>query len=107
MARPTHFEIPVEEADRAEKFYSELFGWTFQRYEDAPSYYGMTTTGPDSDTPGINGALFQMNEACFQTNEACSWMNGSRPSWARRRRCASSASTQRLRRLPRRRIWSA
>jgi predicted enzyme related to lactoylglutathione lyase len=59
VARPTHFEIPVEDADRAEKFYRELFGWTFQRYEDAPSYYGMTTTGPDSDTPGINGALFQ------------------------------------------------
>jgi len=59
VARPTHFEIPVEDADRAEKFYGELFGWTFQRYPGAPSYYGMTTTGPDTETPGINGALFQ------------------------------------------------
>lgn len=59
MPRPTHFEIPVDDPDRAEKFYAELFGWSFQRYDGAPSYYGMTTTGPDSDTPGINGALFQ------------------------------------------------
>src|SRR5437870_3755704 len=59
MARPSHFEIPVDDPDRAEKFYRELFGWTFQRYEGAPSYYGMTTTGPDSEMPGINGALFQ------------------------------------------------
>jgi uncharacterized protein len=59
MPRPTHFEIPVDDPDRAEKFYSELFGWTFQRYEGAPAYYGLATTGPDSETPGINGALFQ------------------------------------------------
>lgn len=57
MARPTHFEIPVDNPDRAEKFYSAVFGWTFQRYPGAPSYYGMASTG-DSH-PGINGALFQ------------------------------------------------
>ncbi|HEX6538562.1 MAG TPA: VOC family protein [Candidatus Dormibacteraeota bacterium] len=57
MARPTHFEIPVDDPDRAEKFYSTIFGWTFQRYEGAPSYYGMASTGETN--PGINGALFQ------------------------------------------------
>lgn len=57
MARPTHFEIPVDDPDRAEKFYSRIFGWAFQRYEGAPSYYGMASTG--DTTPGINGALFQ------------------------------------------------
>jgi uncharacterized protein len=55
--RPSHFEIPVDSPDRAEKFYSGVFGWNFQRYEGAPEYYGMATTG-DTD-PGINGALFQ------------------------------------------------
>src|SRR5258708_31161938 len=62
MARPTHFEIRGDGAARAEKFYGELFGWTFQRYEGAHSYYGMATTGPDSETPGINGALYQRSE---------------------------------------------
>jgi predicted enzyme related to lactoylglutathione lyase len=55
-SRPTHFEIPVDDPDRAEKFYSSVFGWSFQRYPGAPEYYGMATTG-DTE-PGINGALF-------------------------------------------------
>ena len=59
-SRPSHFEIPVDDPDRAEKFYAAVFGWTFQRYPDAPSYYGMATTG-DAE-PGINGALFQRTD---------------------------------------------
>jgi uncharacterized protein len=58
--RPSHFEIPVDDADRAEKFYGSVFGWTFDRYPGAPSYYGMATTGDAN--PGINGALFQRSE---------------------------------------------
>jgi uncharacterized protein len=56
-SRPNHFEIPVDDPDRAERFYGSVFGWTFQRYPGAPQYYGMATTG-DTE-PGINGALFQ------------------------------------------------
>ena len=56
--RVTHFEIPVDDPDRAEKFYSDVFGWTFNRFPGAPSYYGLATTGEDSDL-GINGALYQ------------------------------------------------
>ena len=56
MARPMHFEIPVDDPDRAEKFYAAVFGWSFNRYEGAPQYYGMATTGDDG-RPGINGAL--------------------------------------------------
>jgi predicted enzyme related to lactoylglutathione lyase len=55
--RPSHFEIPVDDPDRAEKFYGSVFGWNFNRYEGAPSYYGMAGTGEEN--PGINGALFQ------------------------------------------------
>jgi predicted enzyme related to lactoylglutathione lyase len=55
--RPSHFEIPVDDPDRAEKFYSSVFGWNFNRYEGAPQYYGMAGTGEEN--PGINGALFQ------------------------------------------------
>lgn len=59
-SRPTHFEIPVDDPDRAERFYGSVFGWTFDRYPGAPQYYGMATTG-DSN-PGINGALFQRGD---------------------------------------------
>lgn len=64
-SRPTHFEIPVDDPDRAEKFYASVFGWNFQRYPGAPEYYGMATTG-DTE-PGINGALFQRREASETT----------------------------------------
>jgi len=60
-----HFEIPVDDPDGAEKFYSNVFGWTFNRYPGAPQYYGMATTG-DSQ-PGINGALFQRGEGSGTT----------------------------------------
>ena len=61
MLRPTHFEIPVDDPDRAENFYADIFGWSFQRFEGAPEYYGMATTGEGEQ--GINGALFQRGES--------------------------------------------
>jgi len=59
--RPTHFELPVDDADRAEKFYSDAFGWTFNRFDGAPDYYSLATTGEDSQL-GINGALYQRGD---------------------------------------------
>lgn len=29
-----HFEIPADDTDRAQKFYSEVFGWSMQRWEN-------------------------------------------------------------------------
>ena len=63
--RPTHFEIPVDDPDRAEKFYSSVFGWTVQRYEGAPTYYGLAGTGDTQ--PGIDGALMQRGEGASGT----------------------------------------
>lgn len=57
--RPVHFEIQVDDIERAKKFYAEAFGWTFEDYSafvGAP-YYGVVT-GSD-DEPGINGGLQQ------------------------------------------------
>ena len=64
-SRPNHFEIPVDDPDRAETFYGTVFGWTFQRYDGAPEYYGMATTGDAQ--PGINGALFQRGDSGVTT----------------------------------------
>lgn len=66
MARPTHFEIPVDDPDRAETFYADVFGWSFSRYDGAPEYYGMATTG-DTNKPGINGALFKRGRTAETT----------------------------------------
>jgi predicted enzyme related to lactoylglutathione lyase len=57
MGRVVHFEIHAEDPDRAERFYTEVFGWTAQRL-GGPVDYRLLTTGPD-DRPGINGAILQ------------------------------------------------
>lgn len=57
MPRVSHFEIHVDDPDRAIRFYSGLFGWQFQKW-DGPSPYWLITTGPDSE-PGINGGLMR------------------------------------------------
>src|SRR5438045_2288076 len=64
-ARPTHFEIPVDDPDRAEKFYTTVFGWSFDRFPGSPQYYGMATTGESE--PGINRPLFQRREGSGTT----------------------------------------
>jgi uncharacterized protein len=55
MPRPNHFEIPVDNPERAIAFYSAVFGWTFEKW-DGPMPYWMVTTGPKEE-PGINGGL--------------------------------------------------
>ena len=57
MGRVIHFEIHAAETDRAERFYTGVFGWAAQRY-GGPLDYRLLTTGPD-DRPGINGAILQ------------------------------------------------
>ena len=57
MARVIHFEIHAENPERAIKFYKNLFGWEFKKW-DGPQVYWLITTGPDSQ-PGINGGLVE------------------------------------------------
>ena len=62
MPRVIHFELPAEDPQRASRFYSEVFGWSFSKW-DGPEEYLLTSTGEDSQ-PGINGAVMRQNE-CF------------------------------------------
>lgn len=55
MGRVVHFEIHAEDPERAVKFYTDVFGWVFHKW-DGPMEYWLITTGPD-DEPGINGGL--------------------------------------------------
>jgi uncharacterized protein len=57
MARVIHFEIHAADADRAERFYAGVFGWSVQRM-GGPTDYRLLTTGAD-DEAGINGAILQ------------------------------------------------
>ena len=70
MGRLVHFEIHVDDMERAKKFYGEVFGWTFEdysEYEGMP-YYGAVTG--DDQQMGINGALMQRKSAPPEPNQA-------------------------------------
>lgn len=54
MAKVVHFEIPVDDADRATAFYQEVLGWQVNGWGDQP--YWLVTAGPE-DEPGADGAL--------------------------------------------------
>ncbi len=60
MNRPTYFEIHVDDLDRAKKFYSEVFGWKFDKWENkvagAKEYYRITT---GSEEVGIDGGMLK------------------------------------------------
>jgi len=54
-SRVVHFEIPARDPQRANAFYSNVFGWAVHKWR-GPEDYWLLTTGPD-DEPGINGAI--------------------------------------------------
>ena len=59
MGRLIHFEIHVNDMERAKAFYGDVFGW---RFEDYSEYAGMPYFGAvtgDEGELGINGALMQ------------------------------------------------
>ena len=59
MSRVVHFEIQADDLDRARKFYTDAFAWTFEDWGQVTGspYWGIHT-GP-SDQPGIDGGLLR------------------------------------------------
>jgi predicted enzyme related to lactoylglutathione lyase len=48
-----HFEIHVNDMERAKTFYSTLFGWTFERFEGLPTEYWLITTDDKNQGGGL------------------------------------------------------
>lgn len=59
MSRVVHFEIQVDDVERAKRFYAAVFDWQFQDWSAVTGspYFGIIT-GPENET-GINGGLLQ------------------------------------------------
>jgi uncharacterized protein len=57
MPRVIHFEISMENPERAVQFYSKVFGWEIRHLSGVQDYW-LISTGPE-DQPGINGGLFK------------------------------------------------
>ena len=61
MTRVVHFEIAVDNPERAIKFYQEVFGWKISKWEGSTDYW-FAVTGKE-DVPGIDGALQPRSDA--------------------------------------------
>lgn len=59
MSKIVHFEIPVDDAERATSFYRAVLNWEISRYGDED--YWLASCGGD-DEPGANGALTRRSE---------------------------------------------
>jgi uncharacterized protein len=57
MGRVIHFEIHADDPERAQRFYTGVFGWNAQHF-GGPMDYRLLTTGSD-DQVGINGAVLK------------------------------------------------
>jgi uncharacterized protein len=55
MPRPVHFDMSADNPERAVEFYSEIFGWKFQKWE-GPMEYWLIETGEKSEL-GIDGGM--------------------------------------------------
>ena len=52
-----HFEITADDVARAQKFYSELFGWKIEKFQESEmEYWSVITAEPGK---GVNGGLFK------------------------------------------------
>ncbi|MFH5822623.1 VOC family protein [Georgenia sp. AZ-5] len=65
--RVVHFEVPFDDAERAQRFYREAFGWNIQHMPEFD--YSFVTTGPTSPEDGaptepgyIGGGMMQRGE---------------------------------------------
>jgi uncharacterized protein len=68
MNRVVHFEIHGSDQDALQRFYEQLFGWTFEAMGEAFGGYRVITTGPGPaemakgvgmENLGINGGMTQ------------------------------------------------
>lgn len=68
MGKVVHFEIPVDELERAKSFYGSVFDWDLQTMPMGEGEYTIVTTAPfdDSQLPiergAINGGMMQRSD---------------------------------------------
>ena len=60
MSRVVHFEIPMDNPERAIGFYQDIFGWEIDKW-DGPEDYWLVKTGEESES-GINGGLMRRQQ---------------------------------------------
>ena len=54
-----HFEIPASDVENLSKFYSDVFGWKFEKVPAGEMDYWMISTGPQNKSVG--GGMYKKN----------------------------------------------
>ena len=67
MDKVVHFEIPVDNPERAQKFYKDIFGWKIDKWEGSMPYWMVRTVEVDEkkmpkEVGAINGGLMQRQQ---------------------------------------------
>ncbi len=57
MDKVVHFEIPVDDLERAQKFYKNIFGWTMDAVPDMEYIIIRTTPVDENNMPTEPGAI--------------------------------------------------
>lgn len=57
---PVHFEIVADDPDRLSRFYSDLFGWKFQKAPMPGDEYWLIETAPPGQ--GVNGGMLRRRD---------------------------------------------
>lgn len=65
MNRVVHFEFPVDDVERAKKFYTEVFDWKISKWE-GPINYWLIKTGEEGQ-PGIDGGMMMRERPSSST----------------------------------------
>jgi predicted enzyme related to lactoylglutathione lyase len=58
MPAIVHFEVPVEDMERAKKFWTELMGWSIEGSKEFPDYVTIRTKTVDGNE-GIGGGMMK------------------------------------------------
>lgn len=61
MATIVHFDIPVEDIERAKKFYKELLNWKIERLPGPMEYYEISTSNEKGEE-GVGGGMTKRQE---------------------------------------------
>ncbi|MBA3284330.1 MAG: VOC family protein [Nitrosopumilus sp.] len=62
MPTVQYFEIPVDDMERAQKFYKQVFGWDMQKWdnkENPEQEYYMFETRDEKGNPGLGGGMMK------------------------------------------------
>ncbi len=69
MDKVVHFEIPVDDLERAQSFYGAIFGWELFTTPIGDGEYTLVTTTPvdesmrPTESGGINGGMMQRSDS--------------------------------------------